>query len=160
MLLGCLLSLLAASAFAVDFRISVGAGTNYVICAAAEDSPVSMVATTAYAQGVTVKVGNWPYLVVSNGTAGASLANIAGAESVTNGTLFLRRALQQPRKGLVVCNRTSGVLYLNFGTVARAEHGVAIDANGSFSFSFPEEISASAISIMPTAAGLVTGLEW
>lgn len=119
-----------------------------------------MVATTAYTAGTLLKAPNeFVYLVVSNGTLGTSLANFTG-ENVTNGSAVLRRALKSKRRGLVVCNRTSDVIFLNFGRSATNGAGACIESLGSFAFSFDGEVNQMAVSVWSATNGLITGLEW
>lgn len=103
--------------------------------------------------------GGLAYMVVTGGTAGVSSTIVDTGVVATNGTLVLRRAKAYPRRGMVLCNKTSGVIYVNFGPAAEYV-GAAVPADGSFSFSFADEVEQAGVCVWSATNGIVCGLEW
>jgi len=151
-------SLAAVVALAGPYRVYV-TGTSQMVIPPRVKNAVAWAAATAYAQGSVVSVNNSFYWAIVGGTS--TNAFPGGAEVVEDGTVTWRLVPKGPRKGFLIINDGTNVVYASYGNPAVTNAGARLNANGGSWDDNGENVQQSAfyaISLGPT--NRVTAQEW
>lgn len=127
---------LSQSMLAADYSITATTNARPAVAPTTLRGSPAWVTNTAYAVGQQVTANGSVYVCTTAGTSHTSGTGPSGLGTATDGTVTWLRSMERPRRGLILVNDGSDVVYVRIGSAATAGVGARLNPNGG-SIAYP-----------------------